>query len=396
MKSLDEETMRSFYIRFKNNRLIVFVAVAALCSFAATAALYSKPAPESAVKHPDITPQGMPVSVQWTTPASRPAVITALGEVVPVWQSTIKARVEGPVVYISSRLEAGNRVKAGELLVRIDHSNLQMQVSDARSLLAEARIEQLREKQEAREARLNWKRAGITGEPASTLVLRGPQLEAVQSSVEARQAALAFAETQLGYTEIRAPYDGVIIGRSVNPGETLFVGDEVFTLFGMQSVEVSVHLDADQWDLLGEMNGRTPVRLVSLQQGTVWQAHVVRDSHHLDRESRLRTLYLRVDRPLSQTPPLLPGSFVRAEITGRSIPDLVCIPETALTQKGRVWLVDDDSRLQSRAAQPVFYGEGVVYIRHPEPSLQQLRVAVTPNTSYANGLLVQALTEKRG
>jgi RND family efflux transporter MFP subunit len=323
-------------------------------------------------------------------------VVTALGEVMPVWQSTIKSRVEGPVVYISPHLEAGNQVKAGELLVRIDESNFQMQVSNTQSLLAEAKIEQLREKQEAQEARLNWKRSGITGEPASSLVLRQPQLEAAQATVEARQAALAFAKTQLAYTEIRAPYDGVIMNRTVNPGETLFVGDDVFTIFSMQAVEISVHLDTDQWDLLDQMNGETPVNLISLQQGTVWQARVVRDSRHLDRESRLRTLYMRVDKPFSQTPPLLPGSFVRAEITGRAIPGLVCIPETALTKKGQVWLVDDDDRLQSLSAQPVFYGEGVVYIRHPEPDRQPLRVAVSPNTSYTNGLLVQAIADERG
>jgi RND family efflux transporter MFP subunit len=382
--------------RLKYRRWIVFLTVTALCTAVTVVVMVAKPTPGTTAIERHDTLEGMPVSVQWATPAPRPAMVTALGEVVPVWQSTVKARVEGPVLYISPRLEAGNWVKAGELLVRIDKSNFQMQVSNAQSHLAQAKIEQLRERQEAREARMNWKRSGITGEPATALVLRQPQLEAAHSAVEAGQAALAFAETQLGYTQVLAPYDGVIMDRAVNPGETLFVGDDVFTIFGMQTVEVSVHLDVDQWDLLGEMNRKTPVRLVSLQQETAWQAHVVRDSRYLDRESRLRTLYLRVDRPLSQTPPLLPGSFVRAEITGRNIPDLVCIPETALTKKGRVWLVDEDDRLQSQSAQPVFYGAGVVYIRHPYPSLQPLRVAVTPNTSFANGLLVQAMDEKRG
>jgi RND family efflux transporter MFP subunit len=388
--------MRRLTKYLKNHRLIVFLAVTALCILVATVALYSKPAPETAGMEQKHTTQGMPVSVQWAQPASRPAVITALGEVVPLWQSTVKARVEGPVVYISPRLEAGSPVAEGELLVRIDKSHFEMQVSDAQSRLAEARVEQLREEQEVRDARMNWKRSGITGDPASALVLREPQLEAARSAVEARQAALAFAETQLGDTQIRAPYAGVIMGRAVNPGETLFVGDEVFTIFGRHAMEVGVHLDADQWALLGPVNGETAVRLVSIQQGTVWPAQVVRDSRHLDRQSRLRTLYLRVDKPLAQTPPLLPGSFVRAEITGRPIPDIVCIPEAALTNKGLVWLVDEDNRLRSYNAQPVFYGEGVVYIRHPDASRQPLRVAVSPNTSYTNGLLVEAMAGQRG
>ncbi len=386
--------MLTLFNRLKNRRLIVFMSVAAVCGAATAAVMVTKPAPGTPVIEAHDTLEGMPVSVRRTEPASCPAMVTAMGEVMPLWQSTIKARVEGPVAYLSPRLQAGNRVAAGEVLVRIDGSHFEMQVSEARSRLAEANIAYLKEVHETREAKMNWKRSGIGGEPVSVLALREPQLEAARAQVEASQAALAFAEIRLGYTEIRAPYEGVILHRMINPGETLFVGEDVFTIFDLQAVEVGIHLDADQWELLDEINEETQVRLISLQHEVVWRAQVVRDSRHLDRASRLRTIFLRVDKPLAQTPPLLPGAFVRAEITGRKIPDLVCIPETALTPKSHVWLVDDDNRLQSQTAQPVFYGEGVVYIRHPEPSRQSLRVAVAPNTSYTNGLLVQVMEDR--
>jgi len=118
---------------------------------------------------------------------------------------------------------------------------------------------------------------------------------------------------------------------------------------------------------------------------------VVRNGQRLDAGSRLQTLFLQVAQPMAQTPPLLPGTFVRAEITGRNIPDLLRLRETALTKQGVVWFVDENNRLKPVHVKPAFYGNGVVYIHWDEENSRQnsLRVAVSPNASFASGLLVQ-------
>jgi RND family efflux transporter MFP subunit len=377
-------------------KLTIFLLVACWCVFATIAILSLSPANETITEVVrDGRAIGMPISVHQVQPKAYPAVVTALGEVLPLWQSTIKARVEGAITYLSPRLQVGNRVKAGELLARIAKEQFQMKVSEAKERLATATVNLLREEREAREARKNWERSGIGGKPASALVLRQPQLEAAQAEVKAARAALTHAETQLANTDIRAPFSGVIMQRAVNPGETLFTGDDIFKLYGMQTMEIGVHLDAEQWELLGKAIAGTTARLMAIEQGGNWTARVVRDSLQLDRESRLRTIFLQVDKPLEQTPPLLPGTFVRAEISGPKVPDLLCIPETALTQQGLVWYVDQGNRLLCRRAEPVFYGKGVIYIRYFQNSRRPLRVAVWPNAGYTRGLHVQPLIDKR-
>jgi RND family efflux transporter MFP subunit len=307
----------------------------------------------------------------------------------------MRSRVEGQVVFVSERLETGSPVEEGELLVRLEQSGFRLRVAEAENRLAAAEISLMREEREAKDARENWHHSGIEGEPASPLVLREPQLAAARSDVKAARASLSYALTMLGHTEIRAPFAAVVVRRNINPGEMVFEADKVATLFGTGSVEIKVSIDSDSWLMLPELIGEAEATIYDTGQSASWQADVVRKSYHLDEESRLRTLILQVHHPMDQTPPLLPGTFVKVEITGRQVPHLLQIPESALTIQGLVWFVDHDRRLQKYHLDPVFYGKGVVYIPAPETTEKSpLLVAVFPNSGFINGQVVQPLPEK--
>jgi RND family efflux transporter MFP subunit len=392
----EKEGRKPVFPRPLVKQVMVFILAALCCGSAATAMLPAKPSDTKPMKTTRNRLVGMPVSIRSVEPGSYRAVVTALGEVVPLFQTTIKSQVEGPVLFLSRRLQPGNRVERGEVLLRIAKSRFEMHAAEARSRLSAARVRLLREEREAREARKNWTRSGIRGEPKSPLVLREPQLTAAREEVKSARAALVHAETQLGYTEIAAPFDAVVLERSVNPGETLFAGDTVAVLYGMDTAECGVHLDAAQWALLPATLQDTKVRLIDPRTEAVWEARVVRESLFLNRDSRLRTLFLRVKQPLGQAPPLLPGTFVRAEMKGRETAGLLRIPETALTKQGFVWFVDKENRLQSHRTEPVFYGEAVVYIPVPGAVNRTVRVAVSPHSGFTRGLVVRPIQEKEG
>ena len=390
-------------IQILTGKWAVFIVTALVCTAGAFVFLESKPAKGQLQEDTAVQLTGMPVTVQKVAGAAYPARISALGEVKPLWQSTIKARVDGPIVYLNPTLQPGVRVKKGELLVKIEETAYQAQVSEDKNRVAQAKVELLKEEREAKEALRNWERSGIKGLPASDLVLRKPQLNCARAGLNAAGKTLALSETRLSYTKICAPFDGVILERHVNPGETLLTGDEIFTLYGIDTAEVGIHVSSEQLALLGmNLSSGSPdksvaARLVSTQQNVSWQARVVRNGQRLDSESRLQTLFLQVAHPMAQNPPLLPGAFVRAEIVGQKVTGLLRLPETALTKQGVVWFVDDQNRLKPVHAQPVFYGNGVVYINMPENSGQAtLQVAVSPNASFAAGLLVQPGQKERG
>ena len=345
-------------VQILTGKWVVFIVTVLVCIAGAFIFLESKPAKGGLQKDTADKVSGMPVTVQQVSNSAYPARITALGEVKPLWQSTIKARVDGPIVYLNPELQPGNRIKKGEVLVKIEDTACQAQVSEDKNRVALAEFELLKEKREAKQAQRDWTRSGLKGAPSSDLLLRKPQLNSAAASLDAAQKALALSKTLLSYTKICTPFDGVILERHVNPGESLLTGDEVFTLYGIDTAEVAIHVSAEQLALLG-LNFSGPdksvaARLVSTRQNASWQARVVRTGQRLDAESRLQTLFLQVAQPMAQTPPLLPGTFVRAEITGHRVAGLLCLPETALTKQGVVWFVDGTDRLEPVHAKPVF------------------------------------------
>ncbi|MBW2186032.1 MAG: efflux RND transporter periplasmic adaptor subunit [Deltaproteobacteria bacterium] len=374
-------------------KLPIFIGVAILCATLTVVITSSKPADNSPQQSITNIARGLPTTIRTITPQSYPSKISVLGEVTPLWQATIKTQVDGQIVYVSDQLQAGCRVKKGEVLIRIAKSAYEMAVAEATSRLANAQVNLLREQQEVAEAQNSWRQSGLQGEPHSALVLHQPQLCAAQEEVNAAKAALTYAKERLGYTNICAPFDSVIVQRQSNPGDNLIAGDEVATLYGTNIAEIKLHLDSNQWSLLPPSLNNSEATVINKQQRARWSAKIVRESLRLNRESRLRTLFLQIDNPLEQTPPLLPATFVRVELSGKVINNLLCLPEAALTKQGIVWFVEANNRLLAHQAQVVFYGQGVVYIQAPSPATAHTRVAISPNSSFINGLLIEPHTE---
>ena len=66
------------------------------------------------------------------------------------------------------------------------------------------------------------------------------EVEAAKSQVKVAQSSLEVAETQLRYTQLHAPFDGVISSRNVEPGEVVLPGREVLSLSDLSSVDLKI------------------------------------------------------------------------------------------------------------------------------------------------------------
>ena len=363
--------------------------VTALCC-AAALAFWLQPAndPESA-DSTDGAPALRPVTVKPVVPRSYTTTVDAAGEVSPQWETNLKSPIEGLVLAVSADLKPGCRVHRNQVLVTLEASAYDARVAQAEARLAAAEVHLLTQTREAREARLNWQRSGLPGKPASPLALRQPQLDAAVKEVAAARSTLERARQELRYTRIRAPFDGIIGIRHVNPGEMLFPGDPVATIIGTDQVVIALPLDAAQWARLTRAWQGAPVTVHDPLQDARWPATIVRSGGRLDNTSRLRTLYLEVERPLDRTPPLLPGTFVQVSLPGEKRSDLLCLPESAVTRKGDVWYVDAGNRLQRFAAGPLFRRHGSVYVRAPESAKDGLHIVLTPTVNVIAGTRVQ-------
>lgn len=69
------------------------------------------------------------------------------------------------------------------------------------------------------------------------------EVEAARAQVNATKSALELAETQLRYTELTAPFEGVITSRNVEVGEVVLPGREVLSLSDLSSVDLKIFVD---------------------------------------------------------------------------------------------------------------------------------------------------------
>jgi HlyD family secretion protein len=68
-------------------------------------------------------------------------------------------------------------------------------------------------------------------------------VEAAMARAQSAEAAFKLAETQLGYTTLKAPFKGVITSRNVEQGEVASTGQEVFSLANLSSIELKIYVD---------------------------------------------------------------------------------------------------------------------------------------------------------
>lgn len=336
------------------------------------------------------------VSVVERLPERYRARVTAYGAVEPHYALTVTAKVSGYVTSLSPQFEAGGVVAAGDLLAQLEDSDYRSALSIAEETLAAARLAVLEEERQVVQAQTEWRSAGLEGEPDSELVLRQPYLDVALASLNSAEASVDSAATDLAHTRIVAPFDAAVIERYIAPGSFVQAGTEIATLYSSDRVEITLALSSQDWARLPPSkefsDGAWPVLLRDVETGNEWTAHVDRIEQHLDSTTRQRALIVTLDNPLAQSTPLLPGSFVAANIPGRSVDGLWQLPSSAVSQRGEVWYVTPDNTLDNFVADISFSEGENVYVTVPtELADTPQRVLLHPLSGYLVGMRVTAV-----
>ncbi len=343
-------------------------------------------------------PQRPEVQVITVTGGDHTAKIHGYGETQTHYTLTLTAQTNGQVTELSAQLEPGCRVKKGDVLIQLEDSDYRSAVATAKSDLASAKLALLEAQREASQAQSEWKASGLTGTPASELVLHGPQLNAAKAAVAKVEAALLSAEKDLSQTRITAPFDAIVKERLTAPGSYLQTGTAVATLYSTDMIEVPVPLSTRDWQNLPEPStlgeAEWPVQLTGVEDKRTWSGRVLRAEQHVDSTSRQRTLLVVVDRPMDQTPPLLPGIFVEVGMSGRMAENVWKLPGSALSQQGEIWYVTKDDTLAKLQAEPVFSNDKAIYVQVPvQMARVPTRIVVHPLSSYLPGMAIQPVVE---
>lgn len=280
--------------------LIVGVAIIALLALRLMQAL----SPKKALAKPIAIPT---VSVTEVGVSTVPTTIEITGTIAARYDMPIG--VEGDAGRIAAiNVEAGDHVKKGEVLARLNVSVLQPQVANLEAALEQARAE-------AELADAEYHRAVTVGSAGALSVeeTQRRKSSAVTAAAKVKFAAAQLAEAQarLARAEIRAPADGIILTRNVEVGQTATPGGEaLFRLSEGGAVELRGQVAEQDLPLL-KVGQDASVRLTGTSQSYPGKVRLL--GAVIDPQTRLGTV--RVG--LQPDPNLRPGAFARAEVTDR-------------------------------------------------------------------------------
>lgn len=331
-----------------------------------------QPAPEKTV-----TPEAaLAVKTQVVEQVNVTLQVESQATVRPRTRTTLISEVTGTVLEVSSNYIVGGKFNAGDVLLRLDPSDYNVALERAKALEISRQALYELEKARSIQAKKEWQMTGRPESEAPLLALRKPYLAEAQANLLQAQAEVRQAEIKLQRTTIRAPYAGMVTEKSVDVGQYVTVGSKLGETFAIDFVEVRLPLterdlaNIDPAFLQSDMGGEN-VLLSGSVNGveTNWKAQLVRSEGVINELNRSQYLVARVADPYGliggsddAVSPLLVGTFVTAQFSGKTLNGVARVPRGALLQGSRVAVVNEDQTLSFRKVKVLFSDENYYFV----------------------------------
>jgi HlyD family secretion protein len=297
--------------------------------------------------------------------------VTASGTLKPTNQVDISSELSGTVKTVS--VDFNDQVKAGQVLARLDTSTLEARVMQAKAALltAEAkqneagvtlneRITSLDRLKKLRRLSGNKAMSESDIEAAEANLARArAQLSMTDAQITEAKANLMSAETDLGKAVIYSPIDGIVLSRTVEPGQTVASSLQAPVLFTLAEdlKKMELHVDVDEADVGAVREAQKAVFTVDAYPGKNFPAHISQVRYAAQTVGGVVTYetLLTVDN----TGLLLrPGMTATADIVVKKLDQILLVPNAAL----RFTPVDGSNKEQFqgglfRALMPRFPGK---------------------------------------
>lgn len=258
-------------------------------------------------------------------------VVAEDSSVVMAWPGTVSSRTEAEISpKIAARIEAilvraGDRVSRGQVLVRLDERNLQARLAQARAGLSAAQAEAVRSRTDAQRTENLYRREAATQQALDFAVASA---RAGEARVREAQSAIQEVESLFAETSLRAPFDGIVLRRQREPGDTAMPGLPVLTILepGWLRVEAAIPLSCATAIREGQ-----PLVVVGRNGVNRQTASVEEIAPSAD--PKTHTLLVKARLPSGTS--LLPGAFAYIEQNCGQQRSLM-IPESAVSRRGQI------------------------------------------------------------
>jgi membrane fusion protein, multidrug efflux system len=256
----------------------------------------------------DAAAAAIPVQVEIP---SRGEMIAVYGGTAPLQadqEAAVVAKVAGEVRELL--VEEGDRVRAGQVLARLDGDRLRFELQQTEANLRKLEREYQR-----------------TLELFNRKLVASVAVDNVRYEMEALKAARDLAQLNLGYTEIRAPIAGVVSARYIKVGNTISVNDRTFQVTDLDPLIAEVHIPEREFAKLRQKQAATII--VDALAGANFAGRVQRISPTLDPATGTFKATIEVVDPKHQ---LKPGMFARVGIVLERRSAALRIPRGAIVE----------------------------------------------------------------
>jgi HlyD family secretion protein len=304
---------------------------------------------------------GTRYTTQEVTRGDLTVTVTATGNLEPRNQVDIGSELSGTIRSVTA--DVNDTVKAGQVLTKLDTSRLEAQVLQAQSSLASAEARVLQSAAGSKEARANLARLQKVRELSGNKLPSQQDMDvgesavaqsegeeaAARASVAQAKANLDAVKTDLAKTDIKSPINGIVLVRSVEPGQTVAASLQAPVLFTLAEdlKKMELHVAVDEADIGSVEVGQKATFTVDAFPNRQFHATITRvdfASNNTQKSASSATsqssgssatstgvvTYETVLEVDNSDLLLRPGMTATAEIVTTNIQDAVLVPNAAL------------------------------------------------------------------
>lgn len=283
---------------------------------------------------PELSVEGMVVQTEKVDDK-----IFSTGTLLPNEEVELRPEISGRVVNIY--FDEGSQVKAGQLLVRMDASELEAQLKKLKVQ------EKLAQSEESRQNQL-LKIEAVSQE----------EYDIALNQLHTLEAEIDLIETQIRKTKIYAPFSGIIGLRYISEGGYVSPSSLIASMQQIDPIKVEFSVPERY---IGEIKEGTTVKYGISGSDEIFSAKVYAVDSKIDVNTR--TVKVRA-RSSNNNNLLKPGAFARVEITLKTYDDAILIPAEAIVTEleGQRVFISEDGKAKSQQVKTGIRTERVVQI----------------------------------
>ncbi len=270
-------------------------------------------------------------------------IVTATGTLKPTNSVDVGSELSGTVKNVE--VDYNSKVKVGQVLAKLDTTKLEATLTQSRAALESAKAKVLQAQATVAETRAKLAQLQRVRELSNGKVPSQSDMDAAEAAFERAKADEASAkaavsqaeatvkanETDVSKSVIQSPINGIVLTRSMEPGQTVaasFTAPVLFTL-AEDLTKMELHVNVDEADIGRVKEGQKATFSVAGYPDRTFEARITQARYGSSTTSGVVT-YETVLKVNNSDLSLRPGMTATADITVKKVENATLIPSTAL------------------------------------------------------------------